>query len=206
MSEINYIESQWAKIYYDKGGDKTTGYLALLKKIQSLANTYPQAVEPMIWKAIIISTKAEFESPFTVLGSIDSAKEILENAIKKQPTALDGAAFIILGTLYHMTPGWPVSFGDGSKAEALLKKGLVINPQSIDANYFYADYLLSENKLEEAQKYLKRALTVPNRPQQQYADNQLKKEALAALKNTEERRLSSRKNRFLSSFFIAQSK
>ena len=206
MPEINQIESEWARIYYNESVDKKTSYPALLKQIKILAEKYPDAVEPMIWEALVISTNAEFESPFTALDSIDQAKKILEKTIQKQPNALDGAAFVVLGTLYYMTPGWPISFGDNSRAEELLKQGLVINPQSIDANYFYADYLLSKDNTEEAKKYFKRALTVPNRPEQQYADNQLKKEASVALKNTEERKLSFSKNHFLSLFSTAQSK
>jgi hypothetical protein len=35
-----------------------------------------------------------------------------------------------------MVPGWPIAYGDTNKADALLKKALVINPNTIDANYF----------------------------------------------------------------------
>jgi tetratricopeptide (TPR) repeat protein len=207
MPEINRIESQWAKIYYSESANKEASYSSLLKDTQTLVKKYPQAVEPMIWKALIILTSAEFESPFTALDSVNTAKKILEKAIQQQPNTLDGVAFVILGTLYYMTPGWPISFGDEDRAEELLKQGLVINPQSIDAHYFYADYLLSRDETKKAQKYLRLALKIPNRPEQQYADNQLKQEALTVLKNTEESHMmSARKNHFLSLFSTAWSK
>lgn len=206
MLEINTIESQWARIYYDQNTrQKKVGYPVLLKKIQSLSDEYPEAIEPKIWEALVIATNAEFESPFSALDSINVAKKILEETIQKNPVALDGAAFVILGTLYYMTPGWPISFGDEGRAEQLLKRGLEINPASIDSNYFYADYLLSQNKITEAQRYFKLAINSPSRPEQQYADEQLKREAIIALKNTEERKLVHGRNNFLSLFSSAKS-
>jgi tetratricopeptide (TPR) repeat protein len=205
-SEINNIESQWANIYYAKTiTEQSSGYIELLAKTEKLAQEHPRSAELMIWKAIIISTNAAFDPPFTALESIDKAKALLELSIKKNPNALDGAAFVALGTLYYLTPGWPISYGDFNIAEQLLKKGLIINPDSIDANYFYADYLLSKDKITEASKYFKLALKAPVRAEQLYADTQLKNEALIALEKTEQRKLNSGKNKFLSLFYSANS-
>lgn len=206
MPEINKIESQWAQIYYAQNSQqKKVAYPILLNKIQKLSNDYPEAMEPKIWKALVMATNAEFESPFSALDSIKMAKNILEDSIQKEPKALDGAAFVILGTLYYMTPGWPISFGNHDKAEQLLKKGLETNPASIDSNYFYADYLLSKNKVAEAQQYFKLAINAPSRPEQKYADEQLKIEAINALKNTQEKKLEYGRNNFLSLFSSAKS-
>ncbi|MCF6250716.1 MAG: hypothetical protein L3J75_05500 [Methylococcaceae bacterium] len=204
--EINDIESQWAHIYYAKSiTEQNSGYIELLAQTEKLAKKHPHSVELMIWKAIIISTNAAFETPFTALESIDKAKALLEVSIKKDPNALDGAAFVTLGTLYYLTPGWPISYGDFNMAEQLLKKGLTINPDSIDANYFYADYLLSKDKITEASMYLKLAIKAPIRTEQLFADTQLKNEALIALKKTEQRKLNTGKNKFLSLFYSANS-
>ena len=207
IREINKIESEWAQIYYSQNDqEQKDAYPKLIDKTNQLITKHPKSVELSIWKAILISTNAEFENPFTALKSINIAKNLLESSIQKQPKALDGAAFVVLGTLYYMTPSWPISFGNQSKAEQLLKKGLEMNPNSIDANYFYADYLLSKNKIKKASKYFKLALNTPVRSTQQYADKQLKNEALTALKNTEQRILESGKNKFLSLFSSAQKK
>jgi Tfp pilus assembly protein PilF len=117
---------------------------------------------------------------------------------------MEGAAYVALGTLYYMTPGWPISFGDENKAEKLLQQALIINSQSIDSNYFYADYLLTQNKTKEAYLYFERALAAPIRPEQAYADKQLKKEALSALRLTKQRKLESGKNKFFSLFTSAK--
>jgi len=204
--EINKIESQWARIYYaENSSEQTKHFPALVEVTKQLASKYPKAVEPVIWQAIIIATNAAFESPFKALKSIETAKTLLEQVIRIKPEALEGAALVTLGTLYYMTPGWPISFGDQQRAEWLLKEALRINPSSIDSNYFYADYLLSKGKLESAEDYFKKALNAPVRSNQHYADTQLKKEALAALKNTELRKLEAGKNKFLSLFSSAKS-
>ncbi|MCK7498772.1 MAG: hypothetical protein MZW92_55455 [Comamonadaceae bacterium] len=52
--------------------------------------------------------------------------------------------------LYYKVPGWPIGFGDKAKAKELLQKALAINPQGIDANYFYGEYLVETGKPAEA--------------------------------------------------------
>jgi tetratricopeptide (TPR) repeat protein len=202
---INNLESQWASIYYgEKNSEQKKQYPALIESASKLAKTHPNAAEPMIWQAILIATNAAFESPFKALDSIQVAKKILERSIKIEPTALGGAAQVTLGTLYYMTPGWPISFGNQDKAESLFKSALKINPNTIDSNYFYADFLLSQGNTKEAQIYFQRAIASPTRTHQKYADTQLKKEALAALKNTEFRKMETGKNKFLSLFSSAK--
>jgi tetratricopeptide (TPR) repeat protein len=203
--EINNIEYQWASIYYgEKNSEQKKHYPALIKLASNLAKTHPYKAEPMIWQAILIATNAAFESPFKALDSIQTAKNILEQSIKIDPTALDGAAQVTLATLYYMSPGWPISFGDEDKAESLFKSALTINPDTIDSNYFYADFLLSQGKTEEAQIHFQRAIESPTRGHQEYADTQLKTEALAALKSSEFRKLETGKNKFLSLFSSAK--
>lgn len=203
---INQIESQWANIYYsENSSEQNKQYTTLIESTKKLAKDNPEAMEPIIWQAIIISTNAAYQSPFKALESIKTAKKLLERSIKTDPTALDGAAQVTLGTLYYMTPGWPISFGSEEKAKSLFKTALTINPNTIDSNYFYADYLLTQGDVKTAQTYFQRAIESPTRPHQQYADTQLKKEALTALKNTKLRKLQAGKNKFLSLFSSAKS-
>jgi len=201
--EINQIESEWAIIYYTKNSsEQSTAYPKLLNKLHNTVKSHPKSNELKIWQAILIATNAAYESPFSALESIKKAKAILEKSISTDPHALDGAAFVTLGTLYYLTPGWPISFGNEYKAEQLLKTGVKLNPNSIDSNYFYADYLLTKDRESEAAKHFRLALNIPSRPAQQLADDELKKEASLALLKTE-RKLNSGKNRFLSLFSSA---
>ncbi|NDO82680.1 hypothetical protein CJP72_18460, partial [Citrobacter sp. NCU1] len=61
-------------------------------------------------------------------------------------------------------------FGDKNKADEMLKKALAINPDGIDPNYFYGDFLLKEKKTDEGKRYLEKALKAPARPGREIAD------------------------------------
>ncbi|WP_114806128.1 tetratricopeptide repeat protein [Vibrio cholerae] len=62
------------------------------------------------------------------------------------------------------------AFGDKEKAEQLLKQALTVNPNGIDANYFYGDFLLQEGRSAEAKRYLLQAQHAPARPKREIAD------------------------------------
>ena len=64
----------------------------------------------------------------------------------------------------------------------MLQTALKINPEGIDANYYYGDFLLAQNKPVKALKYFKLALKAPIRNEQKFADNQLKTEVERAFK------------------------
>ncbi|MCF5879317.1 tetratricopeptide repeat protein, partial [Aeromonas veronii] len=104
------------------------------------------------------------------LGLVKEAKAKLELALKQDPKVLDGSAYTSLGSLYYQVPGWPVGFGDDEKAEQLLKQALAINPDGIDPNFFYGDFLLDQGRKAEAKTYLDKALAAPARPGREVAD------------------------------------
>jgi len=64
-------------------------------------------------------------------------------------------------------PGWPLGFGDNDKARALLAQAVSLAPNGMDANYFYADFLMAQQEYAAADKVLRHALALPpqnNRP------------------------------------------
>lgn len=201
---IARLESEWASVYYqsDETRQRQT-YPQMLETAAELTKRYPNAAEPKIWQATIIATNAAFQSSLSALSSLQTAKTLLEEAIAQNPNALDGAAYVTLGTLYYMVPGWPVSFGDNQLAEQMLKASLKINPNGIDANYFYADYLLQQDRSAEAEEYLHKAVQAPLRKQQVFADTQLQNEAKMALAHTQQRKSNAGKNKFQSLFTSA---
>lgn len=203
-SAITDLETAWAAAYYrnDETLQKQT-YPQLLEKAAALVKRYPLAAEPKIWYATLLATNAEFQSALSALSSLNTAKELLEEAINQNPSALDGSAYVTLGTLYYMVPSWPVSFGDNQMAEQLLQASLKINPTGIDANYFYAAYLLQQDRTTEAEIFLRRAAQAPLRKQQLFADTQLQNEAKQVLANTKQGRLNAGKSKFMSLFTTA---
>lgn len=198
---LQAIESEWASIYYTVPKTKQeAAYDALLEKANQLAGQYPSTTEPVFWQAVIIATRAEQQDGFTALSGIHKSRDLLLAAIKANPQTANGSAYVTLATLYYMAPKWPIAFGDTEKAEQLFQAALKINPNSIDANYFYGDFLLAQNQPNEAQVYFEKALLAPSRKEQLFADSKLKDEVKLALDNTKNRKINGVKNTFLSLF------
>lgn len=186
------LENEWATTYYQASEtQQRQTYPQLLNKAAELVKRYPQSTEPKIWLATVMVSNAALESSLTVLATLDEAKDLLEESIRQNPSALNGAAYLTLGTLYYRVPGWPVSFGDNQAAEQMLKTSLQINPHGVDANYFYGDYLLRQERIAEAEAYFRKATQVSVRKQQLLNDMQLQKDAKSALANIHQKKLAS---------------
>lgn len=203
-TSLSIIESEWVHAYYKTSkNQQDSAFSELEKKTEALCIQYPNESEPLFWKAVIIASHAELQDGFTALKSVNTAKDLLIEAIKRNPTTANGSAYVTLGTLYYMVPRWPIGFGDYEKAEQMFKAALKINPNAIDANYFYGDFLLSTNKPKEAQIFFENATKLSARHKQSFADQKLQEEAKLALMNTKDRKLNSIKNTFLSLFTSA---
>lgn len=206
-SSVQTIESEWASIYYKLPQNKQeAAYDALLTKAEQLTDQFPNTAELIFWQALVIATHAELQDGFTALKAIHKARDLLLESIKIDPKTANGSAYVTLGTLYYMVPSWPIAFGDKEKAEKLFQAALKVNPNSIDGNYFYGDFLLANNNTKEAQKYFEKALSAPSRKEQLFADNKLKDEVKLALVNTKNRKINGVKSTFLSLFNSASLK
>ncbi len=198
---LQYLESEWAFIYYNMPKQKQgPAYSTLLDKAINLSRQNPNKAEPIIWEAIIKASNADHQDAVSALQAIHEARDLLLKAIAINPQAMDGSAYVTLGTLYYMTPKWPIGFGDEKTAQKMLETALKITPNGIESNYFYGDFLLSNNNVKQAEKYFQLAIAAPVRKEQFYADNKLKEQAKLALENTKERRRNAEKNLFASLF------
>lgn len=187
---IATLEDEWSVTYYQSGeAQQRQRYPQLLNQANELVKRYPQSAEAKIWLATIMVSNAAVESSLTVLSTLNEAKSLLESAIQQNPSALNGAAYLTLGTLYYMVPGWPVSFGDNKLAEQMLKASLKLNPNGIDANYFYGDFLLRQERIAEAEEYLRKAVQASVRKQQIINDSHLQKDAKAALQGIQQKKI-----------------
>ena len=196
---LKNIETEWASIYYSTPKSKQeAAYIQLLGKTTNLVRQYPNAAEPIFWQAVVKATYADHQDAFSALNAIQEARDLLIKALKIDPKTMSGSAYVTLGTLYYMVPKWPISFGDDDAAKQMLETALKINPDGIDTNYFYGQFLLSHNQLTDAAVYFEKAALAPARTEQLYADNQLKAEARLALKNAQEQKINNKKSIFLS--------
>ena len=181
VGDMKDMQDSWADIKYQKDEDQQqNSYEKLLERSDAKLKSYPDQPEILIWHAIIEASYAGSLSAInpTALGYVRNAKKDLEKAIDLDPDVLDGSAYTSLGSLYYQVPGWPLGFGDDDKADKYLKKGLEVNPDGIDANYFYADFLISKGENNRAKTYLNKAKKAAPREGRDVADQGRRKEIL----------------------------
>lgn len=179
---LRQLQGRWAEINYQlPEAQREAAFAKLAGDAEAALKAEPQAPELLIWRGIILSTWAGAKGGLGALDLVKQARGQFEQAIKLDPNALDGSAYTSLGSLYYQVPGWPVGFGDDERAEQLLRQALTLNPDGIDPNYFYGDFLLREKRYAEAEKALQKALAAPPRPGREVADAGRRQEAQALL-------------------------
>lgn len=183
MESVAGLQTKWAEIKYGSA-DKDTQIArmsALGDEAGQLVAAHPERPEPKIWQAIILSSEAGLIKGLSALPKVKQAKSLLEEAAKIDFKSLQGSAYTSLGSLYYQVPGWPIAFGDNDKAKEYLQAALQINPDGIDPNYFYGDFLIHQKKYADAIPVLEKALAAHDRPGRTLADEGRRQEIRAAL-------------------------
>ncbi|MBQ0720994.1 MAG: hypothetical protein KBT88_03415 [Gammaproteobacteria bacterium] len=165
------LQKRWAVANYELNGKtQIKTFEQLIADVEAASHAQGGQAGIWVWSGIIKSTFAGVKGGLGALKYAKAAKKDLDRAIGIDGDALQGSAYTSLGTLYYQVPGWPIGFGDDEKAEELLTKALAINPDGIDSNYFYAQYLLGEKQFGKAEQHLLKAQNVAPRPQRPLAD------------------------------------
>jgi tetratricopeptide (TPR) repeat protein len=165
------IQHRWAAANYGMTGDAQIAALdGLAATLEEELATREADPDLLIWDGIVKSTLAGKKGGLSALSLVKAARRSLERAMAIDPAALDGSAYTSLGALYYQVPGWPVAFGNDDKARDLLRRALEINPDGIDSNYFYGDFLVRQKEYEAARAALEKALAAPDRPERPLAD------------------------------------
>lgn len=169
--EVARMQQEWAEIKYKTPkNQQEQKFAALLKNAEDYASKAQHDAEVLIWYGIIEASYAGARGGLGALGYVKNAKKSFEHALDIKPSALEGSAFTSLGSLYYQVPSWPIGFGDNKKALEFLKKGLAANPEGIDPNFFYGDFLFRSGDLVGAEQALKKALKAAPRPGRESAD------------------------------------
>jgi tetratricopeptide (TPR) repeat protein len=180
--EVRALQHEWAEIKYRKpAGEQEKAFEALSKSATVVRAKYADRAEADIWYGIIVSSYAGAKGGVGALSLVKDAKAALEHAISIDPKALAGSAYTSLGSLYYQVPGWPIGFGDDKKAREMLEAALKLNPDGIDPNYFYGDFLFRKGDYANAKKALEHALQAPARPDRPLADEGRRKEVAELL-------------------------
>lgn len=165
------IQHRWAEANYrETGGAQKNAFEALLQDARDFAAANPERAEALVWQGIVASTYAGVKGPFGAMSLAKEAREVLMKAEALDPKVLAGSVYTSLGTLYFKVPGGLIGFGDKDLARDYLEKALQENPDGIDPNYFYGEYLLEEKEYEAARSALLKAKNAPQRPDRPLAD------------------------------------
>ena len=181
-ADIAPLQQRWAEIQYQLPEDqKADAFEALAAEAGQALAQEPDDAPLLIWRGIILSSWAGADGGLGALGKVKEAKSLFEHALQVDPQAPQGSAYTSLGALYYQVPGWPIGFGDDEQAEALLKQALALNPDGIDSNYFWGDYLIDQKRYAEARAALLKAQAAAPRPDRPLADQGRQAEIRARL-------------------------
>lgn len=164
-----------------QGDAREKALAALAERAQVISSAMPHRAEPLVWQAIVLSSYAGAKGGFGALKLVTQARDILLRAEQIDAAALHGSVYTSLGSLYYQVPGWPIGFGDDDKARAYLEKALTLNPDGLESNYFYGDFLIAERQYKQAIAVLEKALAAPPQPGREVADTGRRQEVVAAI-------------------------
>ena len=182
---VRPIQDRWAEIKY-KAPEKQQAdlYRELVVQANQIARNNPNLASALIWEAIVVSSEAGVRGGLGGLSLAKEAKALLEESLKLDEKSLNGSAYTSLATLYAKVPRWPLGFGDKEKAESLFRKSLSVNPDGIDPNFFYGEYLIDQDRVAEGRRYLEKALAASPRVGRELADQGRRQEIRALLAKT----------------------
>lgn len=182
------IQHRWAAANYEtEGKAQKKAFESLLADARALAASNPDRAEALVWHGIVASTYAGVKGPFGAMSLANEARDALTAAEQLDPSVLDGSVYTSLGTLYYKVPGGIIGFGDKELARNYLKKALQANPEGIDPNYFYGEFLYEQEDFAAARDALLRAQQAPARPDRPLADQGRRKEIAALLQRVNEK-------------------
>ena len=187
--DVAQVRHDWERIKYQvPAKQQEAEFERLAKTSEKLMTQYPKRAEPAIWHGIVEASHAGAKGGLGALALAKSARRSFEQALAIDPGALDGSAYTSLGSLYYQVPGWPIGFGDDRKALEMLQKGLALNPNGIDPNYFHGDFLYRAGDYAGAEQALRKALQAPPRAGRKLADDGRRKEINELLEKIHEKK------------------
>jgi len=160
--QLETIKAKWATAKYEaKGDEQAAAFDELINLTDNLVAQHPNQATALLWKGTVLSTYASIKGGSGALSMVDKARDDLEAALALDDMVESGLGHAVLGALYYRVPGWPLSFKDNKVAQAHLERALQINPDSVDANYYYGDFLAKQKQYDAAKTHLAIVLSTP---------------------------------------------
>lgn len=176
------LQRDWEVVRYQTPAlERPRRYEALAGRAHALCEAHPARSEPLVWEGAILGAWADDRSGLAALRLQVRAKARYEAALRIDARGLDGFALHELGRLYASAPGWPFGFGDAQRARELLREALQLDPDGIDSNAAYGEFLAGHGQPQEAGTYLRKAIAQAPRPGHLVGDTGRREEARALL-------------------------
>ncbi len=181
--DVLQIHRSWEHANFELSGtEKIEGLERVAHAADRLVERWPGRAEPLLWKGITYATWAGARGGPGALGLARRARDALLAAERIDPGVMNGAIYTTLGSIYYRVPGWPIGFGDDDKAAEYFRKAMQMNPDGLNSNYFYGDFLLDQRQYRKAVEVLRRALRAQPDPEHPIADRGRRRQVEAALK------------------------
>jgi len=142
--------------------ERKNAFQALVEHAASFSERYPDRVEAVAWNGIVLSSYAGEVSAMGAMKYAKAARQALHAAEAMAPDALDGGVYASLGALYSKVPGGFIGFGDDDLAADYFQKALTVDPNNMDSNYFYGEFLIEQQQYQRAVTALQTALASPS--------------------------------------------
>lgn len=187
-TDLLTYQQEWAHLMFEETNKEkqVEGIDTLLERVEKTLKEKPSSADMRIWLAKLKMQKASSLGFFKRDDMNKEALALLEQATLIDPKALDGYGYALLGHLYDTADAWPFSFGNRVKAKGYLLKALALDPDNLEANYFYGLYLKQYEGLDVAKPYFKKALEAKQYPDRKVAYLGLRDMIRDAMKKEEE--------------------
>ena len=153
-ADILVVAEEWAKIkYLSKDDSERKEKMEVLgAKADALVTRYPGRPETLIWDGIVTSERASLTWGLSALSHANRARDLLLEAYKMDPKALDAGAPTSLGVLYYRVPGFPLGWGDTDKARQLLEEAVEMPPTAATRTTFTPTFSSSRESTRRRRK------------------------------------------------------
>lgn len=166
--------------------EKEAQYRTLLDNAVAYRDANKEEPEAWIASALARMSLARYEG-MSALGAMKTARKELEQAISLDQQALNGYGPALLGRLYLVMLGWPISFGSDKKAKKYIDEATAISDSSIENIYYQGLYLVEKKKFREAKDFLLKAKAMPDYSNRPIWSASVKKSIGEALANVEQK-------------------
>lgn len=142
--------------------DRTRHFKAGMAAARQAIAAGPERADGYFWLGANLGSHAGAGGILAALRYLKPTRQAFETSVRIDPRFNKGTAWCLLGKYYEAVPG--LFGGSKTKAEAMLRRCLAVDPDSIPGHYYLAETLLGLKRADEAREALLAAIAAPVDP------------------------------------------